>query len=111
MLCYKLDKDSSINTCKSRLVAQGFTQQEGISFNETFSLMAKLTTIRIIATIAVKNNWELEQTDMDTAYLNTSLKEDIYMCQYRGFEAPSEEDKVIHLKRVIYSLMQSGREW
>ena len=45
ILCYKLNKDSSISTCKSRLVAQGFTQQEGIDFTDTFSLMAKLTTV------------------------------------------------------------------
>ena len=48
---------------------------------------------------------------MDTAYLNASLKEDIYMCQPRGFEAPGEEDNVFHLKREIYGLRQSGREW
>ena len=47
---------------------------------------------------------------MDTAYLNASLKEDIYMHQPRGFEAPSKEDKVFHLKREIYSLRQSSRE-
>ena len=46
-------------------------------------------------------HWELEQMDMDVAYLNTSLKEDIYMCQPKGFEAPGEEDKVIHLKRAV----------
>ena len=53
----------------------------------------------------------MEQTDVDAAYLNASLKEDIYMRQPKGFEAPNEEDKVIHLKRAIYSLRQSGREW
>ena len=48
---------------------------------------------------------------MDAAYLNVSLKENMYMHQPRGFEAPREEDKVFHLKRAIYSLRQSGREW
>ena len=47
---------------------------------------------------------------MDAAYHNASLKEDIYICQPRGFEAPGEEDKVIHLEPAIYSLRQSGRE-
>ena len=84
-------------------------QQEGVDFNETFSPTAKLTTIRIIAAIAVRNNWELEQPDMDAADLNASLKEDIYMHQPRGFKAPGKEDKVIHLKRAIYGLRQSGR--
>ena len=60
------------------MVAQGFTQREGINYNNTFSPTAKLTAIRVIATIAVRNDWELEQTDMDAANLNTSLKEDIY---------------------------------
>jgi hypothetical protein len=92
-------------------VAQGFTQQEGVNFNETFSPMAKLTAIRMIAAIAVRNDWEMDETDGDAASLNTSLKEDIYMHQLQGFEAPGEEDKVIHLKRAIYGLRQSGREW
>ena len=67
--------------------------------------------VRIIAALAVRNNWELEQTDVDAAYLNTSLKEDIYMWQLKGFEAPGQEDKVIHLKQAIYGLRQSGCEW
>ena len=104
MLHCKLKKDGSISMHKSRLVAQGFTQQEGIDFNDTFSLMAKLTTVRIIAAIVVRNDWELEQTDMDAAYLNTSLKEYIYIYWPRGFEAPSKEDKVIHLKWAICGL-------
>ena len=111
MLHYKLDKDGSISTCKSRLVAQGFTQQKGIDYNDTISPLAKLTAIRVIAAIAVRNDWKLEQMDVDAAYLNASFKEDIYMHQPKGFEAPSEEDKVIHLKRAIYGLRQSGREW
>ena len=56
ILCYKLDKDGSINTHKSRLVAQGFTQRGGINYNDTFSPTAKLTAIRVIAAIAVRND-------------------------------------------------------
>ena len=67
--------------------------------------------VRIIAALAVRNNWELEQTDVDAAYLNTSLKEDIYMRQPKGFKVAGQEDKVIHLRQAIYGLRQSGCEW
>ena len=56
ILHYKLNKDGSIGTHKARLVAQGFTQQDGINFNDTFSPTAKPTSIRIIAAIPVRNN-------------------------------------------------------
>ena len=67
--------------------------------------------IRIIATIAVRNDWEIEQMYVDTAYLNASLKENIYMHQPKGFEVPGQEDKVIHLKQAIYGLRQLGHKW
>ena len=57
-----------------------------------------MTAIRIIAAIAIRNDWELEQMDVDAAYLNASLKENIYMRHPKGFEVPGQEDKVIHLK-------------
>ena len=61
-------------------------------------LTAKLMAMRIIAAIAVRNDWELKQTDVDMAYLNASLKENIYMREIKGFKVPSQEDNVIHLK-------------
>ena len=94
-----------------QLVAQGFAQGEGIDFNDTFSPTANLTAVQIITTIAVRNDWELKQVDVDAAYLNASLKENIYMCQPKGFKVSGHEDKAIHLKRVIYGLRQSGHEW
>ena len=98
VLHYKLGKDGSVNSGKPRLVTQGFTQHEGIDFKDTFSPTAKLMAIQIIAAIAVRNNWELEQMDVDAAYLNAYLKENIYMRQPKGFEVPGQKDKVIHLK-------------
>ena len=92
ILHYKLDKDGKIGSHKFQLIAQGFTQQEGINFTDTFSPTAKLTAVRITAAIAVRNDWELEQTDIDAAYLNASLKEDIYMCQPKSFEEPGQEE-------------------
>jgi Reverse transcriptase (RNA-dependent DNA polymerase) len=83
---------------KSRVVAQGFSQAEGIDYNETFAPTAKLSTIRIIAALAARNNWELEQTDVEGAYLNAQLKETIYMRQHRGYEVRGKENHVCLLK-------------
>ena len=111
MLHYKLDKHGAIQECKSRVVAQGFSQVEGIDYKETFSPMAKLTAIQIIATLAVRSDWEIEQTDVVGVYLNAKLKDDIFMCQPKGFKVPGKERSVLCLKRVIYGLKQSGHEW
>jgi hypothetical protein len=73
VMLYKHGPDGKIIAHKSRFVAQGFSQEAGIDYNETFSPTAKLTAIRIIAAIAARNDWELEQTDVDAAYLNASL--------------------------------------
>ena len=86
---------------KARLVVQGFTQEEGIDYKETFSLNAKLSAICIIAAIATQNNWELKQTDIDRAYLNATLLETIYMCQPKGYGTPGKEQHVCHLQYTL----------
>ena len=111
VLCYKLGKDGGVSSRKLRLVTQGFIQQEGIDYNNTFLPTAKLTAVWNITAISIRNDWELEQTHVNVAYLNASLKENIYMRQLKGFEIPGQEDKVIHLKLAIYRLRQSGCEW
>jgi len=65
---YKYDADGKVIAYKTRLIVQGFSQAEGINYNETFSPTAKLSAIHVIA---ARNNWELEQTYVDGAYLNT----------------------------------------
>ena len=75
---YKHNAASKIASCKVRLVAQGLAQQEGINYNETFSPTAELSEIHIITAITAHNNWELEHTDVDGAYLNSPLTETIY---------------------------------
>ena len=91
---YKHDSDGNIASWKARLIAQGFTQEQGIDYKETFSPTAKLSAIRIIAAIAARNDWELEQTDIDGAYVNATLSETIYMCQPKGYETPGKEHHV-----------------
>jgi len=91
---YKHYVDGNISSQKVRLVGQGFTQAKGINYKETFSLMAKLLAICVIITIAAHNDWELEQMDIEGAYLNVTLSETIYMCQPKGYEIPGKEDHI-----------------
>jgi hypothetical protein len=107
-MLYKHSPDGEIVTHKSRFIAQGFSQEAGIDYNETFSPTAKLTAIRIITAIASRNNWELEQTDVDAAYLNVPLSGTIYMQQPRGLEVQGQENKVCLLKKAIYRLKQAS---
>ena len=108
---YKHNSDGNVASQKARLIAQGFTQEYGIDYRETFSLTVKLSAIHVIAVIAVKNNWELEQTDIDGMYLNAPLSETIYMCQLIGYETPGKEQHICLLKCMLYGLKQAGWEW
>ena len=87
---YKLNAAGDVASYKVRLVAQGFSQQEGIDYNETFSPMAKLSAICIVAALTAHNNWELEQMDIDREYLNAPLMETIYMRQPEDMKPPEK---------------------
>jgi hypothetical protein len=71
----------------------------------------KLSAIHIIAAIAARNDWELEQTDIDGTYLNALLTETIYMHQPPGFEVPGKEQHICLLQRDLYGLKHAGHKW
>nr|KYP47250.1 hypothetical protein KK1_031122 [Cajanus cajan] len=75
----KYKPDGTISQHKARLVARGFSQQEGLDYTETFSLVIKPVTIRIILSIALTKGWPIRQIDVNNAFLNGTLKEDIYI--------------------------------
>ena len=104
---YKHDSDGNIASQKARLVAQGFTQEEGIDYQETFSPTAKLSAILIIAAISTWNDWELKQTDINNTYLNAPLSETIYMHQPKGYKVPGKEKHICLLQCALYSLKQA----
>lgn len=96
---------------KARLVAKGFTQIEGVDYNEIFAPVVKHVSIRIMLSIVVNYDFELEQLDVKTAFLNGTLDETIYMEQPEEFIAKGDEGKVCLLKKSLYGLKQSPRQW
>jgi hypothetical protein len=107
----KFKADESLDKYKARLVTKGFTQQPGMDFIDIYSPVAKFTSVRIIMSIVAKMDLELHQLDIKTAFLNGELKVDIYMVQLEGFHVNGHEEKVYKLKRSLYRLKQSSRQW
>ncbi|KAJ9566455.1 hypothetical protein OSB04_002421 [Centaurea solstitialis] len=107
----KTDMDGNVHTFKARLVAKGFTQTHGIDYDETFSPVAMLKSIRILMAISAYFNYEIWQMDVKTAFLNGKLTEDVYMEQPEGFKDPKNPNKVCKLLKSIYGLKQASRSW
>ncbi|KAJ9556835.1 hypothetical protein OSB04_011449 [Centaurea solstitialis] len=107
----KTDMDGNVHTYKARLVAKDFTQTHGIDFDETFSPVAMLKSIWILMAISAYFNYEIWQMDVNTAFLNGKLTEDVYMQQPEGFVDPKNPDKVCKLLKSIYGLKQASRSW
>lgn len=132
----KYTSDGQLERRKARLVAQGFSQQPGVHFTETFAPVARLSSIRLIAALAARHRMTIKQFDVATAYLNGELRERIFMeppTQLKSIlRAITEEetedvdfrlkaakmlseleegDKVCLLKKSLYGLRQAGRQW
>lgn len=108
----KRDENGMINRHKVRWVAQGFSQQEGIDFTETFSPTTRMKTLKLMFRLAAAEDWEIKQLDFDTAFLNAELEEEIYIRPPEGYE-PTLKGKnvVLKLQRALYGLKQASREW
>ena len=98
---------------KARYVAKGYSQREGLDYHETFAPTANLTSLRVLMQLAAQHDIILHQMDVKTAYLNAPIDCEIYMEQPEGFEvkAENEQNLVCRLKKSLYGLKQSGRNW
>ena len=107
----KIDEDGEIIWNKSQLVAQGYTQVEGVDFDESFTPVTRLESICILMSIACTMNFKLYQMDVKCAFLNGYLNEEVFIEQPKGFKDPHFSDHVLRLKKARYGLKQAPRAW
>jgi len=107
----KQDEHGVVTRNKARLITQGFTQIEGLDFGETYALVARIESIRILLAYAAHHDFKLYQMDVKSAFLNGSLSELVYVEQPPGFEDPKHPNHVYKLHKALYGLKQAPRAW
>ena len=107
----KQDADGNFQKHKAIMVARGFTQQRDIDFNEMFTPVACMDTVRTVLSIAAQNKWHVHQMDVKLAFLNGYVEEEVYVEQPQGYEVPGQEHKVYRMKKELYALKQAPRDW
>ncbi|KAK2437932.1 putative mitochondrial protein [Trifolium repens] len=107
----KSDENGTVTRNKARLVAQGYTQIEGLDFDETFAPVARLESIRLLLGVACILKFKLYQMDVKSAFLNGYLQEEVYVEQPKGFVDPEYPNYVYKLKKALYGLKQAPRAW
>lgn len=107
----KYDADNKLERFKARIVARGFTQVYGVDYEETFSPVVHMDSLRTMLAIAAEEDLEIHHMDVDTAFLNGDLHEEVFMSQPPGFIDPKHPRKVCLLKKAVPGLKQSAKEW
>lgn len=107
----KKKPDGSISKYKARIIAKGYSQQCGFDFTGTFSPVVKPSLSRIILTIALYKDQAIKQLDVNNAFLNGVLQEEVFMAQTEGFVQKEKENLVYKLNTAIYGLKQAPGVW
>jgi len=101
----------SIERYKAQFVVKGYTQTYGIDYLETFSLIAKMNTVRVLLSLAANYGWELQQFDLKNTFLHREPEEEIYMEIPPGYGKNLADHTVCKLKKALYGLKQSPQAW
>ena len=107
----KTDDKGNVIRNKAHLVAQGYSQMEGVNYDKTFALVARMESIKILLALAYHLKFKFYQMEVKTTFLNGFLKGDIYMAQPKEFIDPHFSDHVLYLKKALYGLKQALRAW
>ncbi|GJT68641.1 retrotransposon protein, putative, ty1-copia subclass [Tanacetum coccineum] len=107
----KKDERGIVIKNKARLVAQGYTQEEGIDYDEVFAPVARIEAIRLFLAYASFKDFVVYQMDVKSAFLYGKIKEEVYVCQPLGFEDPYFPDRVYKVEKALYGLHQAPRAW
>ncbi|GJT03778.1 putative ribonuclease H-like domain-containing protein [Tanacetum coccineum] len=107
----KKDERGIVVRNKARLVAQGYTQEEGIDYDEVFAPVARIEAIRLFLAYASFMNFVVYQMDVKSAFLYGKIEEEVYVCQPLGFEDPEFPDRVYKVEKALYGLHQAPRAW
>ncbi|GJW30277.1 retrovirus-related pol polyprotein from transposon TNT 1-94 [Tanacetum coccineum] len=107
----KLDKNVIVSRNKARLIAQGYNQQEGINYDETYAPIARIESIRILLAYACALDFKLFQMDVKSAFLNGFINEEVYVAQPSGFINFEKPDHVYKLKKALYVIKQAPKAW
>ena len=105
----KTRSDGSIKRYKACLVAKGFTQEYGIDYEETFTLVARISSVRTLLAVVAASKWDLFQMDVKNAFFNGNLSEEVYMQPPPSLFV--ESNKVCYFQRALYGLKQAPRAW
>jgi hypothetical protein len=105
----KQGEDGEVVRNKARVVAQGYSQVEGLDFGETFALVARLEAIRILLAFAASKGFKFYQMDVKSAFLNSVIQEEVYIRQPLGFESPKYPDRMYKISNALYGLKQAPR--